>query len=116
MKIEKIKIVDEHNQIKDSSSNDLTRAVSVDCTFNKSNYKFEADKSKDQLFIPIVSKSSEEVILFLKNFPQYSPPCNLIILNGDSTVRFNLCPPQLISEQYTNYESKAESSPKSCHD
>lgn len=114
MKIERLKVTNEFEEVRALTPNEgLARCILIEWTFNGVIHKFDAEKSNNQLFIPILSRSQEEIIFFLKNYPEYPSPCNLIIMNGDATVRFHICPPDLISEQFKKYEDrvgKAEAS------
>jgi hypothetical protein len=107
MKIQDVKITDEFDECRQLMPyQDLSRCYLIKWTFNGKVYDFSAEKSKEQLFIPILCPSYQEIVLFLKNYSEYSSPCNVIVINGDTTLRFQLCPPELISEQYKNYEGK----------
>lgn len=107
MKIEAVSIIDEFGEVRSLNSYEgLTRCHFIEWRFKGIRYEFVADKSKEQLFIPILSPACEEIVLFLKNYPEYSRPCNVIILNANSTLRHHICPPELISEAYKKYEQR----------
>jgi hypothetical protein len=107
MRIERIFILDENKKRRElNSEDDLVRCLSIEWRYNNTQQKFIADETKNQLFIPFLTPSRKEMVLFLKNFSDYGPPCNVIIINGDSTLRHHLCPPDLISDQYLDYENK----------
>jgi hypothetical protein len=107
MKIETIIIITENGERRQLKPYEgLPRCYHVEWTFGGVLNQFTCDKAKGQLFIPILSPSFQEIILMCKNFPEYLPPCNLVVLNGNGTVRHLLCPPELISEKYKDFELK----------
>ena len=79
----------------------------MEWTFDGLKRTFRADKQKNQLFIPILSQSKQEFILFLKDYPEYPSPCDVMIVNGDASIRHHLCPPEMVSDQYIEYEKKS---------
>jgi hypothetical protein len=107
MKINELKVFDikgsiiEINQFESRS----IRVKKATWLFNGLVHEFST-KNDEQMFVPFLSHTKQELICFCKGFFEYEPPCNVIVLNGNGSLRHKLCPPSPISEAFTRYEAK----------
>lgn len=107
MLIQDLRVIDIKGNLREvnSSSRGSIRARKATWKFDGVNQEFIVS-SEGQLFVLFLSPTEEELICFLKGYSEYSPPCNVIVLNGDGSVRFKICPPKLISDAFNEYETK----------
>jgi hypothetical protein len=106
MTISDLTVTDLNGDLKKINKSDrsLIRATRAIWTFENASREFSA--GSDQLFVAVISPSLQEMVVFCKGFRDYKPPCNVIVLNGDGSVRLKLCPPKLVSDAFLAYEKK----------
>lgn len=106
MKIEKLKILDSFNQLKELKvPRDSERTKYVEWQFENKKVVLNVDKNNNQFIRPYVF-NGEELVVFYKDFKEFPFPNNAAILNPDGTVRVHLLMPELISEKYLEYQQK----------
>jgi hypothetical protein len=108
--IEDLKIVDIKGNLNeiDLHGSRSIRAQKATWIFDGVSREFSV-KNNEQIFVPFLSHTKQELICFCKGYVEYKPPCNVIILNGDGSLRHRLCPPIPISEAFNKYESNVGS-------
>jgi len=107
MKIEELKIVDirgDVHEINQPESKSI-RSQKASWIFDGISREFKI-KNNEQIFVPFLSQNKKELICFCKGYIEYESPCNVIVLNGDGSLRYKLCPPTPISDAFVNYENK----------
>jgi hypothetical protein len=94
MTISDLTVTDVNGEIKQINKSDrsLIRATHAKWNFENVNREFSA--SSDQIFLPVISPSLQELVVFCKGYNDYKP------------VRLKLCPPKLVSDAFLAYEKK----------
>ena len=107
MLIKELKVVDIKGNLRevDFASHGSIRARKASWVYEGVTREFVAS-TNDQLFVPFLSPTNEELIFFFNGYAEYIPPCNVAIINGDGSIRYKLCPPKLISKAFAEYEER----------